>query len=62
MSGGTGNASLRRWYYNTQKGICEMFVYGGLYGNANNFLTKESCEIACRTNPCADGLALNLLN
>uniref|UniRef100_A0A0R3RXJ9 Bm6546 n=1 Tax=Elaeophora elaphi TaxID=1147741 RepID=A0A0R3RXJ9_9BILA len=55
ISGGTGNGSLRRWYYNAQKGICEMFIYSGLHGNANNFLTKESCEITCRINPCPAG-------
>ncbi|VDK74801.1 unnamed protein product [Litomosoides sigmodontis] len=55
MSAGTGNGSLQRWYYNLEKGACEMFIYGGLYGNANHFLTKESCENACRINPCVNG-------
>ncbi|VDO43658.1 unnamed protein product [Onchocerca flexuosa] len=52
---GTGNVSLQRWYYNSQKGICEIFTYNGLHGNANNFLSKENCEIACRINPCSEG-------
>lgn len=62
VSGGNGTGSLRRWYYNPRKGTCEIFTYNGLHGNANNFLTKEDCESSCRTNPCADGLVLNLLN
>ncbi|VDK65807.1 unnamed protein product [Onchocerca ochengi] len=52
---GTGNVSLQRWYYNSQKGVCEIFIYNGLHGNANNFLSKENCEIACRINPCSEG-------
>ncbi|VBB27548.1 unnamed protein product [Acanthocheilonema viteae] len=59
MSSGTGNEALRRWYYNTQKGICEMFMYNGLHGNANNFLTKENCEIACKINPCQPFITSN---
>ncbi|VDN07003.1 unnamed protein product [Thelazia callipaeda] len=52
---GTGNGSLQRWFYNPQKGICEIFIYRGLHGNANNYLSKESCEMACQINPCANG-------
>ncbi|MCP9264684.1 hypothetical protein DINM_022825 [Dirofilaria immitis] len=55
MARGTGSASLQRWYYNSQKGICEIFMYSGLYGNANNFLSKENCEITCKINPCLAG-------
>uniref|UniRef100_A0A915Q219 BPTI/Kunitz inhibitor domain-containing protein n=1 Tax=Setaria digitata TaxID=48799 RepID=A0A915Q219_9BILA len=48
MDRGTGVGSLQRWYYNRQQQICEIFIYSGMHGNANNFLRKEDCETACR--------------
>ncbi|VDK41237.1 unnamed protein product [Gongylonema pulchrum] len=44
---GIGGANIQRWYFdqNTQK--CLAFIYGGLYGNQNNFLTQQQCEQAC---------------
>ena len=36
-----------RWFYNTKKGKCESFIYGGCNANANNFDTKEECEETC---------------
>ncbi|KAK6108540.1 Kunitz/Bovine pancreatic trypsin inhibitor domain family protein [Brugia pahangi] len=62
MARGIGSASLQRWYYNSMKGICEMFTYNGIHGNANNFLNKENCEIACRINPCPDGQPFSTSN
>ena len=38
---------IPRWYYNTEKNICEQFTYGGCGGNGNNFETKEECERFC---------------
>lgn len=47
---GPCRAAFRRWYFNRMSGRCEMFIYGGCRGNANNFNTKAECEQKCR--PC----------
>lgn len=44
---GPCNAAFLRWYYDTQSGMCQTFVYGGCGGNANNYLTKSACEESC---------------
>ena len=44
---GQGNANLRRWSYDANQRTCVPFVYRGLKGTQNNFLTKEDCEITC---------------
>uniref|UniRef100_A0A5K3EKE0 BPTI/Kunitz inhibitor domain-containing protein n=1 Tax=Mesocestoides corti TaxID=53468 RepID=A0A5K3EKE0_MESCO len=36
-----------RYYYDTETGRCDQFIYGGCRGNANNFLTMEECEAKC---------------
>ncbi|XP_056610738.1 tissue factor pathway inhibitor a isoform X1 [Triplophysa dalaica] len=36
-----------RFYFNIDKGRCEVFEYGGCQGNANNFETLEECEQMC---------------
>ncbi|KAK4324176.1 hypothetical protein Pmani_005179 [Petrolisthes manimaculis] len=36
-----------RYYYNSQTGQCEYFLYGGCLGNSNNFQTLEDCQAAC---------------
>lgn len=40
-------ALFYRWFHNSDTKQCEKFVYGGCGANANNFETKELCEIAC---------------
>ncbi|KAK2706809.1 hypothetical protein QYM36_014742 [Artemia franciscana] len=37
----------KRWFYNSGSQKCEEFIYTGCGGNANNFLTKEECEMTC---------------
>lgn len=54
-SPGTGSGSVQRWHYNAQRGICISFTYHGMKGNANNFLSRQTCEQACRPNPCRQG-------
>ena len=44
---GPCRAAFRRWYFNKATGRCEMFIYGGCRGNANNFRTKSECEQKC---------------
>ncbi|KAM8806597.1 tissue factor pathway inhibitor [Eudromia elegans] len=36
-----------RYYFNLQSRECEIFEYGGCYGNENNFLTLEECQETC---------------
>ena len=44
---GPCNESLERWYLDADTWNCELFIYGGCGGNANNFETKEACKAAC---------------
>lgn len=36
-----------RWYYDVKSKKCKKFVYGGCQGNANRFMTRKECDIAC---------------
>ncbi|CAH3137112.1 unnamed protein product [Pocillopora meandrina] len=45
---GPCRAAIPRFYYNSDTGECEQFIYGGCDGNANNFDTKEECEKKCK--------------
>lgn len=42
-------AYLEVYGFNSKKGICEKFVYGGCLGNSNRFKTKAECEQSCKT-------------
>ena len=44
---GPCQAAIPRYYYNTNSGTCELFVYGGCGGNANNYMTFNMCIEAC---------------
>lgn len=44
---GDCDAAIPRWFFNSQSGECETFVWGGCGGNENRFETKETCESAC---------------
>uniref|UniRef100_A0A915ADW0 BPTI/Kunitz inhibitor domain-containing protein n=2 Tax=Parascaris univalens TaxID=6257 RepID=A0A915ADW0_PARUN len=54
---GTGEAALNRFAYNALTRQCLPFVYSGIGGNQNNFLSKASCEASCPVlgNPCSQG-------
>uniref|UniRef100_A0A1I7XLK6 Kunitz/Bovine pancreatic trypsin inhibitor domain protein n=1 Tax=Heterorhabditis bacteriophora TaxID=37862 RepID=A0A1I7XLK6_HETBA len=41
LNHGTGNQFMDRWYFNQQTGTCSSFIYAGIRGNQNNFLSKE---------------------
>ncbi|XP_076464212.1 papilin-like isoform X2 [Babylonia areolata] len=45
---GLCRAHMPSFYYNTNSGQCENFVYGGCGGNANRFETKQQCEQKCK--------------
>uniref|UniRef100_A0A915AR37 BPTI/Kunitz inhibitor domain-containing protein n=1 Tax=Parascaris univalens TaxID=6257 RepID=A0A915AR37_PARUN len=53
---GIGNANLQRWYFNSYSQQCQQFIYNGLRGNENNFLTQQECQNACVVNPCSRGI------
>ena len=40
-------ALIPRWYFNSNSGKCELFMYGGCLGNANNFASKVKCQNTC---------------
>lgn len=52
---GDCRALVRRYFYNSQEGLCELFGYGGCGGNQNNFVSIEECEQHCGNaqNPCS---------
>lgn len=35
------------WYYDSHKGVCAQFHYGGCEGNANRFSSRQECEYRC---------------
>ncbi|KAI6217481.1 hypothetical protein M3Y99_01766000 [Aphelenchoides fujianensis] len=57
VSSGTGNGSLRRFYFDKETKACREFVYHGWGGNSNTFLSQEDCEL-CRPIPCREGTPL----
>ncbi|GFY14561.1 kunitz-type serine protease inhibitor bitisilin-3 [Trichonephila clavipes] len=44
---GPCEAFIPRYFFDHTKGSCEIFVYGGCKGNANNFETLKECETRC---------------
>ena len=41
---GPCEANIKRYFYNYKNDKCELFIYGGCYGNLNNFKSKSICE------------------
>ncbi|XP_060602382.1 kunitz-type U19-barytoxin-Tl1a-like [Ruditapes philippinarum] len=48
---GPCRAFIPRFFYNAQTSKCEPFIYGGCWGNANNFETESLCQSACSGTP-----------
>ncbi|XP_015421596.1 PREDICTED: tissue factor pathway inhibitor [Myotis davidii] len=44
---GRCRAHFNRYFYNHHSGRCELFVYGGCWGNLNNFVTEAECQRYC---------------
>ena len=42
-------SSITRYYYDLTTGKCSTFIYGGCFGNENNFETQEACQRRCVT-------------
>ncbi|XP_060068958.1 papilin-like isoform X3 [Ylistrum balloti] len=40
-------AYMRRYFFNSNTGSCEQFIYGGCSGNQNNFENIETCQEKC---------------
>ncbi|CAI5455500.1 unnamed protein product [Caenorhabditis angaria] len=56
LESGQGTDKLERWFFDGGLQMCRPFVYKGMKGNSNNFLTKQSCRTACKEmNPCGSG-------
>ncbi|VDK25469.1 unnamed protein product [Anisakis simplex] len=45
---GKGREHLERWYFDGGVQMCKKFVYQGMKGNANNFISREACQEACK--------------
>ncbi|NXX50423.1 TFPI1 inhibitor, partial [Tricholaema leucomelas] len=39
-----------RYFYNKETKSCEVFKYGGCFGNQNNFRSLEECQTTCQNN------------
>ncbi|PSN48881.1 hypothetical protein C0J52_09667 [Blattella germanica] len=37
-----------RWFFDTQSGTCQEFMYSGCRGNRNKFFSLEDCERTCK--------------
>lgn len=44
---GPCRASFPRWHFDAEKNSCDNFIYGGCWGNKNNYLSKEECMSRC---------------
>jgi hypothetical protein len=49
---GEGDELVARWYFDKQAKQCRRFLYKGIRGNANNFVTKAQCMDACENSQC----------
>ncbi|XP_049631552.1 tissue factor pathway inhibitor 2 [Suncus etruscus] len=47
MEDGPCRALIPKYFYERASQSCQMFYYGGCYGNANNFETLDECKDAC---------------
>eukprot|EP00118_Oscarella_pearsei_P026012 m.309219 g.309219 ORF g.309219 m.309219 type:complete len:444 (+) comp45809_c0_seq1:55-1386(+) len=47
-SRGYGYAWQNRFYYNAAHNQCSEFLYRGMGGTGNNFVTKNECELRCK--------------
>lgn len=52
---GPCKAAIPKLFYNSNKGRCQQFTYGGCGGNGNRFDTRKACKTAC-VQPSVDDL------
>ena len=51
IESGPCRAYMPSWGYNSERGVCEQFIYGGCRGTDNRFDSKASCEAECGSEP-----------
>uniref|UniRef100_A0A7E4WAT3 Kunitz/Bovine pancreatic trypsin inhibitor domain protein n=1 Tax=Panagrellus redivivus TaxID=6233 RepID=A0A7E4WAT3_PANRE len=58
---GVGNSVLPRFYFDLTVKQCKEFTYRGTRGNANNFVSREACELQCPVfvDPCPNVYAFS---
>lgn len=44
---GPADNPVLRFHYHKASGTCRLFVWGGVFGNKNNFETKAECLEKC---------------
>ncbi|EPQ20065.1 Kunitz-type protease inhibitor 2 [Myotis brandtii] len=44
---GPCSASFPCWYFDAKNNSCDRFIYGGCWGNKNNYLSEEACLSRC---------------
>ena len=44
---GPFDGKIKRYYFNSTSGLCLPFIYGGCFGNDNNFFSQYLCEQQC---------------
>ena len=44
---GPCRASFPSWTFNSARGACTQFIYGGCRGNSNRFSSESSCRSSC---------------
>ena len=49
---GPCNFDSVRYYYSPESKICQPFIYGGCFGNKNNFKSLKECVSKCVQEPC----------
>ena len=46
---GDCDTAIRRFFFNSTSQRCEIFIYGGCGGNANNFVEESECVRTCQS-------------
>ncbi|XP_013408587.1 papilin-like isoform X1 [Lingula anatina] len=55
MASGPCKGRFQRWYFNQTTCQCDMFYFGGCWGNNNNFVTEQECASICVTDKTCPG-------
>lgn len=53
---GPCEAAFMKWYFDAERGVCDMFLWGGCGGNDNRFDSQEACEARCADEPTNPGM------
>ena len=47
MMTGPCRSNYQRYYFDSNSGRCQSFMYGGCQGNGNNFNSMQECQMRC---------------